>query len=184
MNTPKPSSLVRFIDTPNLIKLIVFPVAQYHFALPIEQVLRVMSNPAMAQSSLAQNSLYELGLIRMNHHLIKVIDLQRQLHSEPDFPSQPQPILVITHNGQGNLYGIPVRQPPDLLEVSPTQIQPLPTPTAYSSLPEIISSALVMPSQAAASVTFLLNLRRVLAGTTANSSDTEEAGVRFLPPPP
>jgi chemotaxis signal transduction protein len=134
------------------LRFIAFSIANYRFALPIEQVLRVIDCPA------AHESLGHLGLLPVGRHLVKILDLQPSVPADSQVAERS--LLVIIHNQRSELYGIPVSAPPDLLELLPTLVHPLPEPNNYSSWPERLSGAVATPEDAPP--VFLLDLHRVL----------------------
>jgi chemotaxis signal transduction protein len=141
-----------------LAKYIVLSIAAYRFALPVEQVLRIIRRPVSTNSQFNQ-----IGLLQIDRYVIKILDLHQSFQAgATGLDSQERSLLVITHNFQGHLYGIPVCTPPDLVEFSPALVQPLPEPHSYSSLPERISYAVATLQATAALPIFLLDLQRVL----------------------
>jgi chemotaxis signal transduction protein len=142
-------------DSP-VAKYIVFSVAAYRFALPVEQVLRVIRRPASTHGQFN-----EIGLLQIDRYIIKILDLYQSFQTGATDSLQQRSLLVITHDFQGHLYGIPVCAPPDLVELPPSVVQPLPEPNSYSSLPERISYAVATSSSTTALPIFLLDLQRV-----------------------
>lgn len=145
-------------NSPTLAKFIVFSIATYRFGLPVEQVLRVIRRPAITNNQLSQ-----IGLIQIDRYVIKILDLHQSFQADAiDFLPQDRSLLVITHNFQGQLYGIPVCTPPDLVTFSSDLVQSLPEPNSHSSLPERLSYAVSTFQSTAALPIFLLDLQRVL----------------------
>jgi purine-binding chemotaxis protein CheW len=140
---------------PNLAKYIVFSITPYRFALPVEQVLRVIRRPA---SSGQPN---ETGLLQIDRYVIKLLDLHESLQASATDSLQNRSILVIIHNFQGHLYGIPICTPPDLVELSAALVHSLPEPNSHSSMPERISYAVATLRSTTVPI-FLLDLQRVL----------------------
>lgn len=139
-------------DQSSVEKFIVFQVANHYFALPIDQVLRVINY--CSSTSTVFNS---MGLIQIGRYTVRLLDLQssfdvRGVSSSPAH----QPFLVISRNSQGDLYGIPVDAPPDVMEFPPDLMQPIPSFDNHY-LSKMISHAAVLPDNTA--TIFLLNIK-------------------------
>jgi chemotaxis signal transduction protein len=144
-------------NSANLARYIVFSISAYRFALPVEQVLRIIRRPAPTNSQL-----HEIGLLQIDRYVIKILDLHQSFQAGATDSLPERSLLIITHNFQGHLYGIPVCTPPDLVEFPPALVQSLPEPNSHSSLPERISYAVATFQSTAALPIFLLDLQRVL----------------------
>ncbi|WP_416673705.1 chemotaxis protein CheW [Egbenema bharatensis] len=128
----------------NPIKLIVFSIATYRFALPLDQVLRVVNYP-----NPADNPLQSIGLIHLGRHVVKVLNLHQLIsvgHStDPAKPPalEPPSFLLLLASPHGELYGIPLDHPPDVVECTATQIQRLPQSHHPSHAIERLSHAVI-----------------------------------------
>jgi purine-binding chemotaxis protein CheW len=148
-------------DDSKLEKLIVFAIADYHLALPIDQVLRVINYPLNTSKSLEK-----IGLIQCGRHTIRVVDLYHQLQLEASYSTQSFPFLMLIRGLNQELCGIPVSAPPDVIELSVEALQPLEWTSATSPLLEVISHTAVVRQENETLSILLLDLYRVLTTPT------------------
>jgi purine-binding chemotaxis protein CheW len=139
-------------------KFIVFKIAGYLLALPISDVLKVVNfSPANSKK------LTTMGLVQIGKYMIKVLDLHQQLsldtlHHWVDNPS----FMVVTHDSQGELYGISVDEPPDIVELPLLTIRSLPKSTSHSKpIIEMVSHVAVLPEKEDIKTIFLLDLKQI-----------------------
>ncbi|MGV0028796.1 chemotaxis protein CheW [Phormidesmis priestleyi] len=144
----------------NLEKLIVFDVAEYHLALPIAEVLQVINHPTVT------DELTKTGLVLLGHRMIRCLDLHQQLADDSIQVPQNRPFLVITQM-LGELYAIPVSEPPNVIEFPLEMMQLL--PQSQSGLLKIASHAAGISSKYLQGVEdeltatlFLLDIQRIL----------------------
>lgn len=145
-------------------KFIVFQIGSYLLALPINEVLKVIDC-----SSMANKELRTMGVVRLGHHTIRILDLHQQLSSS-DLPPLPndQPFLVVTRDSQGELCGIPVEEPPNLVELPLEVMRSLPKSERQSGVLNLVSHAAVVSQNEATTTIFLVDLKR-----TPNPAVTE-----------
>lgn len=146
-------------DDANVGKFIVFKIADYHLALPIGQVLKVINC-----SPKVSGGLNTMGLIQLGKHMLRVVDLHRQLTlAESELLTSPSPFLMITRLPGGELCGIPVGEPPNLVELPLEMLHNLPQSDSYSqSALSLMSHAAVVSQNNVTTTIFLLDLQRVL----------------------
>lgn len=145
---------------------IVFKVLAYYWALPIEVVLRVVNC-----SLDANRELISMGVIQIGRHVIRALDLHRRLSLEP-LPRLPRdsPFLIITPVSEGELCGIPVDEPPDLVEAPSDMVRSLPPSSTQVGLLEIVSGVIVFsPEQAHPRTILLLDVKRALSASLQES---------------
>ncbi|MEC4818980.1 MAG: chemotaxis protein CheW [Scytonema sp. PMC 1069.18] len=137
-------------------KFIVFKVANHLLALPIHQVIKVVN-----RSEIKINKFTTMGLIQIGRHMIKLLDLHQQLNTESlSHASNPQSFLVITYDAQRELCGVLVDEPPDLMELPPEIVQPLPKSDNYSKFAiEMVSHVAVLTQKNLTQTIFLLNFQ-------------------------
>lgn len=138
-------------------KFVTFNVSDYRLALPIEQVLRVIkcapeSNPALSR----------MNLVQIGRHIIGVLDLQRQF-SPVSTTSRSAQFLMVIQGGAHSLCGIPVHQPPDVVELPLALLRSLPSSSAPSPLLDIVSHAAVLDSDGEPETLFVLNVPQALS---------------------
>ncbi|MBD1865864.1 chemotaxis protein CheW [Leptolyngbya sp. FACHB-541] len=147
-------------DDSKLEKLIVFAIANYDLALPIDQVLRVINYPLDTSKSLEK-----IGLIQCGRHTIRAVNLSQQLQLEtPD--AQPLPFLMLVRGIDQELCGIPVSAPPDVIEISIEALQPLEWTSTTSPLLKVVSHTAVVKQTDETLSILLLDLYQVLADST------------------
>lgn len=145
-----------------VLKVIVFQIAGYRLAVPMDSVLRVVNTPPEMQDSLPKDQSSLLELIHLGHHAIAVINLYPHLSLKQvnSMPQQGQ-FLVVTKAGE-ELCAIRVDVPPDLLELDVATIRELPTPYRQGHPLSIASRVAVLPQGKATLAIFLLDMERVL----------------------
>lgn len=139
-------------------KFIVFKIANYLLALPISNVLKVINlSPANSKK------LTTMGLVQIGKYMIKVLDLHEQLGSDSlhhcvDHPS----FVVITYDSQGELYGILVDKPPDIVELPLLTIRSLSKSGSHSKpMMQMVSHVAVLPHKEDIKTIFLLDLKSI-----------------------
>jgi chemotaxis signal transduction protein len=142
-------------------KFIVFQIASYHWALPISDVLKVVNC-----STLIDKELRTLGIVQLGHHVIKILDLQPLNSDKLSELSNTQTFLVITRNAQGELCGIAVESPPNLIELPLEMIRSFPQSDSYSKCFDWVSHVVVISPAQVSTTIFLLDVRRI--NTTRN----------------
>ena len=146
-------------------RFIVFKVLEYYWALPIDSVLRVVN------CSLDINrELIRMGVIQVGRHVIRALDLHQRLSFGP-LPqnSRKPPFLIITRSAEGELCGIPVDDPPDLMDIPKEMLQSLPSSDAQFGLLEIASGVLLSPEEQNPKTIFLLDIIRALTASPPES---------------
>ncbi len=142
-------------------KWLVFTVAEYSLALPIAQVLQVVNNP-----SVTRELLNKIGLVQIGRHVIRLLDLHRQIAVENESVPETRPFLIITRDLSGSLCAIPVSEPPTLIEVAPEMMQLLPQSHPRSRMAKIASHAATIDDAEAtvqagvAGTVFLLDIKQ------------------------
>ena len=153
-------------DESNVGKFIVFKITDYFLALPISDVLKVVNCP-----SVASRGLRTMGVVQLGQHMIRVLDLHEQPSTGglPELVSK-QSFLLITRDLQGELCGISVDEPPNLLELPLEMMRSLPKSDRHSQpLFEMVSHAAVVSQDEATTTIFLLDVKR-LSNTAINDS--------------
>jgi purine-binding chemotaxis protein CheW len=147
-------------------RLIVFQVSKNLFALPIEDVLKVVNYPATDSSGLR-----EMGLIQLGRYTIRVIDLQQQFNSKGISQSfNHSPFLMIMRSPWGELCGILVDEPPNLVELPREMLRSVPQSEYQSGVLKLVSHTAVVPQKNGTTTIFLLDIKRVLNPTVHESS--------------
>ena len=151
-------------------KFIVFKIMDYLLALPIEEVLKVVNCSPVASSSIRT-----MGVVQMGRHMIRVLDLHQRfsISNLPQLPAN-QLFLVITRGSGEELCGIPVDEPPNLVELPLDIMRRLPKSQLESNrLLELVSHAAVLAQENVTTTIFLLDttFRRSLSKVDKYGSD-------------
>ena len=140
------------------VMLIVFKISNYLLALPISDVLKVVN-----LSPLADSQLRTMGIVQLGKYVIRVLDLHErfssdglaQLDTSRDF-------LVITRTPEGQLCGIGVDEPPNLMELPLESIKSLPKSEHLSGGLELVSHTAVISDAEIKKTVFLLNSEQLV----------------------
>jgi purine-binding chemotaxis protein CheW len=137
-------------------KFIVFKIADYLLGLPIGNVLKVVNCPYTEN-----NRLRTLGVVQLGHHMIRVLDFYQPL-SPSDLPQLLNELsfLVITRDAEGELCGILVDEPPNLVELPPEMIRSLPKSDRHFSMFKMVSHAAFISHKEATTTIFLLDIKQ------------------------
>lgn len=148
--------------TQTVLKVIVFSIAGYRLALPLESVLRVVNAPVTVMPSSANEPLNGVELVHLKHLAISVLNLYSHLSlKQVDSIPQYGQFLIVTQAG-GELCALRVDTPPDLIELDAATLRQLPAPYQQHHPLSIASRVAVLPQGKATSVIFLLDMERVL----------------------
>ncbi|EDX84493.1 CheW-like domain protein [Synechococcus sp. PCC 7335] len=146
---PNPSAfLADDDDADEICKYITFKVEDYSFALPSEKVLKVVATPPPSQGGLVS-----MGLVQLAQYSIEILNLSELLSLEAldqedidnrvsddidkqdsdtylnnptGAATQNPPFLIVLRDTDETLRGIAVHEPPDLVEISNHELNPLP----------------------------------------------------------
>ena len=104
------------------LRVIVFTLGDYYFALPINAIIQVTESP----SELIQH-FDGLGLVTLENRSIMLLNLHDKLKVKTDVSETVKgEFLILTQTRQGDLCGIPIDVLPNMMELSYSEIQPLP----------------------------------------------------------
>ncbi len=128
-------------------RVIAFGIGSYTFALPMGAIARVIHCPPLENPGLGRT-----GLIHLEQQVIRILDLHDLAIAHRPTPEaaaatvdQSPRFLVIARRRDGELCGIPVDTPPDLLEVERSQIRPLPPSTHQDPILSLAPMIAVLP---------------------------------------
>lgn len=153
-------------DEPNIEKFIVFTIADYLLGLPISDVLKVVS------CSLTDNrNLRTMGIVQLGQYMVKVLDFHQSLISGDltDLPGE-QSFLVITRDGEGELCGILVDEPPNLMELPQQSLRSIPQSHHQSSLSQMVSHAAVVSAKEGTMTILLLDMKRTVSNAIQDNN--------------
>lgn len=138
-------------------KFIVFKIADCLLGLPMSDVLKVVACPPVDNGGMKA-----MGLVQLGRHTIRVLDLHQQLNSHELSPSSKnKPFLVISRSLQGELVGISVDEPPNLMELPRASLRSIPASERHSGGLELVSHAAVISQKEVTTTILLLDLKRV-----------------------
>jgi chemotaxis signal transduction protein len=139
------------------VKVIVFTIAGYRLALPMEAVLRVVNCPSEV-SDRAQ----KVELIHLGQTAITVLNLHTHLSLKQVKPVAAKNSFLVAAKAGTELCAIRVDTPPDLIELDPTTIRQLPSPYQQGHPLSIASRVAVLPQGKATLAIFILDMKRVM----------------------
>ncbi|MDR9404759.1 MAG: chemotaxis protein CheW, partial [Halothece sp. Uz-M2-17] len=110
-------------DNEELLRVIVFPLGDYYFALPINAVLQVIESPPELTEHFEG-----FGLVMLEKQSITLLNLHRHFRykTDPD-TKETADFLILTQSRQGEFCGIPIYSLPNMMELPYDEIQPLPS---------------------------------------------------------
>jgi len=131
-------------------KYIVFKISDCLMSLPMGNVLKVLNTPSN------ETGWNAMGLLQIGDYTIRIVDLHQQLNPDHDTDSTNlQSFLVITNPVEGDLFGIVVDEPPNLIELNPDLIRKLPK---YNRRLPMVSHAAVFQENDKKNTIFMLDL--------------------------
>jgi len=131
-------------------KNIVFKISDCLISLPMDNVLKVLNTPSN------ESGWNAMGLLQIGDYTIRIVDLHQQLNPNYDTDSTNlQSFLVITNPIEGDLFGIIVDEPPNLIELNPDLIRKLPK---YNRRLPMVSHAAVLQENEKKTTIFMLDL--------------------------
>ncbi|MEQ8467972.1 chemotaxis protein CheW [Coleofasciculus sp. E1-EBD-02] len=136
--------------TPDSQKYIVFKISDSLMSLPMDNVLKVLNTPSN------ESGWNAMGLLQIGDYTIRIVDLHEQLNPNYDANSTNlQSFLVITNPIEGDLFGIIVDEPPNLIELNPDLIRKLPK---YNRRLPMVSHAAILQENEQKTTIFMLDL--------------------------
>ncbi|MDJ0635968.1 MAG: chemotaxis protein CheW [Xenococcaceae cyanobacterium MO_188.B29] len=150
----KPQRLSRPNDNTQLLKVLVFEMANHFFALPISVIFKVINCPSVTNS--ADSS---LGIADFEGQTVTVVNLaQKLLPQNSTTESLPKRFLILSQTRQGELCGIPISKPPALLELPVDNIRPLPLSARQIDSLSIATHVATLPKAEGDLKVFLLGM--------------------------
>lgn len=151
---PKPATQ----DSSESLKVIVFTIAGYRLALPLDGVVRVVNCPLELHTASGIVELFQLG-----QHTITVLNLHRHLALKQASQNEAAGhFLVVTRTSQAELCAIRVDAPPDLVDLLPSTLRKLPDAYRQGHPLNIASRVAVLPQGKSTAAIFVLDMKRVL----------------------
>ncbi|MDZ8055599.1 MAG: chemotaxis protein CheW [Aulosira sp. ZfuVER01] len=140
-------------------KYIIFKVYTYILALPIDSVFKVVTCPVELSQTLREAKLAQMGqrtvmLVNLHSHLNPNYNHQENDHSGR--------FLIIAQGSAGELYGIQVDAPPNMLSISETSIQPVPQSFHNIGLPTWVSRIAILNQKSEPTTILMLDINQTL----------------------
>jgi chemotaxis signal transduction protein len=138
----QPKRLSHVNNDVNLLKVLVFEMADRFFALPLNVIFKVIECPPIT------NTVHRgIGMADFEQQTITVVNLAQRLSPQiMDLQTPKKRFLILTQTRQGQLCGIPIDKSPALIELpvenihqlssSYRQMNPLCIATHMAILPE------------------------------------------------
>ncbi|MBD2451525.1 chemotaxis protein CheW [Nostoc sp. FACHB-152] len=131
LNTPFPfKRLSGAVSESDSLRVVVFAIADYLFALPVGAVLKVIACPPI--SSTVESG---IGMVDLGAQTITIVDLRQKLIPQVQTQQTQQVLsavetsgrfLLLTQTRTGELCGIPVDKPPALIDIPLSTVRPVP----------------------------------------------------------
>lgn len=117
-------------------KYITFKISDYLFALPSEDILKVVATPPASQGGMVS-----MGLVQLEQYSIQILNLPTLLSIKEKSTTEPgdvaeelteagsvknPPFLIVMQNADQELCGIAVDAPPDLMDIPVYALKPVP----------------------------------------------------------
>ncbi|MBT9312000.1 chemotaxis protein CheW [Leptothoe kymatousa] len=99
-------------------KYIIFQVASYWYVLPVTEILKIVNCPSPSQGGMV-----DLGMVQLGPHTVQLLNLHRLLDINSSAAATYGFLVVL--RTQSGLWGIPLEQTPDLIELSPVTLKPV-----------------------------------------------------------
>ncbi len=140
------------------VKMIVFTVANFELALPIEIVDKVLN-----QMPVYGSGLNGVGIAHVGDREVTVIDLHRQLFQSSIINETGQKgYLLILHTKSDELYGIPVASVPVMMDLPLASIRVLPESYRSGDILQMATHVCYLPDEEPPLTIFLVNPEQML----------------------
>jgi chemotaxis signal transduction protein len=140
-------------------KYIIFKVYTYTLALPIDSVFKVVTCPIQLSQTLRQAKLAQMGqrtvmLVNLHSHLIP-----NYSHHQQENDSSGR-FLIIAQGTAGELYGIQVDAPPNILSIAETSIEKVPHSFHNIGLPTWVSRIAILKHKSEPNTILMLDINQ------------------------
>lgn len=143
-------------------KYITFKVSTYILALPIDSVFKVVTCPLELSQMLRATKLAQMG-----QRTVMLFNLYSSLERNGDRNQQEHDhsgrFLIIAQGSVGELYGIQVDAPPNMLSISETSIQPIPPSFHHIGLPTWVSRIAIVNQKGEPITILMLDINQAFA---------------------
>lgn len=154
--------------TPETSQFLIFSLANYLFAIPSHQTVKVVPMPTPAEGDLSN-----IGLVQLAQYSIQLLNLPKLIELTHKLSANKTPtatkhfpfLLVLQdaeqnakQNAEKSLFGITLTHPPDLLEVSTLALQSVPQHQRKSGTLQWVSHVVTSTKEAKRRVVLVLDL--------------------------
>ncbi|OUL22837.1 chemotaxis protein CheW [Nostoc sp. 106C] len=141
-------------------KYITFKVYTYILSLPIDSIFKVITCPVQLSQTLRAAKLAQMGqrtlmLVNLHSHLNPNYSEQQENDNSGRF-------LIIAQGRAGELYGIQVDAPPNMLSIDETSIQPVPQSFHNIGLPTWVSRIAILNQKGEPTTILMLDINQTL----------------------
>ncbi|MEC4986447.1 MAG: chemotaxis protein CheW [Oscillatoria sp. PMC 1068.18] len=137
-------------------KVIVFTIDNYWLALPITNVLKIINTPPLVNAK--QN---HLSLVHIGDIVLTILNLQQMLNLSHSETPKIGKFLLILQLTTGEIAGIPLDEPPSLLELPLVEIRSLPESYLQSTSLKIASHVALICQEETPQELFILDLEKI-----------------------
>ncbi|GAA6620505.1 chemotaxis protein CheW [Scytonema sp. NUACC26] len=139
-------------------KYITFKISTYLLALPIDSVFKVIACPPDLSHTLREAKLAQLG--QSTVMILKLHQSLDPLYSQQQDSNQIGRFLIIMQGKEGELYGILVGTPPNLMTIPETCIQQVPQSFHHTGLPTWVSQIAILNHKDERTTILMLDIQR------------------------
>jgi purine-binding chemotaxis protein CheW len=159
-------------------KYIVFRIANYPLALPVDRVLKVLTCPDNLGKMLRDTWLAQMGqrmIMILNLHQSFEKKNREELDREDDFGK----FLLLVKGDRDEICGIPIDEPPNLEEIPDETIQEVPPSYYQVGLPNWIARISIIKNNNTTKAILMLDIDRAL-GARAQMLVAQPATLKAL----
>ncbi|NJM96816.1 MAG: hypothetical protein HC800_06155 [Phormidesmis sp. RL_2_1] len=184
-------------------KYITFKIAGYLFALPSNEIVKVVATPPPSQGGMVS-----MGLVQLAQYSIQILDLVQllALNQSSDVASTPEkiemsqaaaddsqrlssaasaqnpPFLMVLQNAEQDLWGIAIEEPPDLMDIPDYALKPVPAEKRLTRALRWVSHVVTYDLGGDRHTLLLLDLSVLLAPQSAETSASSVSPLAIAPP--
>lgn len=149
-----PQRLSHLPSQVNLLKVLVFEMANHFFALPITAIFKVINCPPVKETSDTS-----LGITDFEGRTVTIINLAEKLSDQNQANEQAKKrFLILSQTRQGELCGIAIDKSPALIEIPRNNISPLPLSARQIKPLSIATHVAILPKPEGSIKVFLLGM--------------------------
>jgi chemotaxis signal transduction protein len=159
------------IETSEIAKYITFSLHGYLFALPAQEILKVVATPSPSQGGMVS-----MGLVQLEQYSIQTLNLPELLglgtHDKDSVNNalENPPFLMVLHDADQNLWGIAVESSPDLMDIPDYALKPVPPEKRLTRALRWVSSVVTYDLGSDRHTLLVLDLSVLLASRQAQLS--------------